>query len=129
MTIELMYLTWVTILTGLMWTPYILDSMMVRGLMDTMGYPVDPKPLSSWAQRIKSAHGNAVENLVVFAPLVLVVHLTGVSGETSAMACAVYFWARVVHCVAYTCKIPLTRTPAFLVGVACQMTLAWLILV
>ena len=36
---ELLYLTWVTILTGVLWLPYILDRMSAWGLTDTVGYP------------------------------------------------------------------------------------------
>ena len=38
---ELLYLTWVTILTGLLWVPYILDRLSVRGLTDTMPLQVE----------------------------------------------------------------------------------------
>ena len=41
---ELMDLVWVTTLTALMWIPYILDRLMGWGVMDTVGYPDNPKP-------------------------------------------------------------------------------------
>ena len=68
---ELAYLVWVTVLTGLMWIPYILDRLAVWGLTETVGYPENPKPQSAWARRMMKAHVNAIENLVVFAVLVL----------------------------------------------------------
>ena len=68
---EITYLVWVTILTALMWIPYVLDRMTTWGLTDTVGYPEAPKLQSPWARRMKSAHANAVENLVIFATLVL----------------------------------------------------------
>ena len=77
MTTELSYLVWVTALTAVMWVPYVLNLIAVRGLIDAVGYPDDPKPLSPWADRMKKAHSNAVENLVVFAALVFVVQLAG----------------------------------------------------
>ncbi|MGB9410789.1 MAG: MAPEG family protein, partial [Pseudolabrys sp.] len=39
MTKELLWLTLTIILTGLMWVPYILDRIMVRGLMGAMANP------------------------------------------------------------------------------------------
>ena len=69
---EIAYLVWVTIFTALIWIPYILDRIAVWGLTDTVGYPEAPKPQSPWARRMKAAHANAIENLVVFATLVLV---------------------------------------------------------
>jgi uncharacterized MAPEG superfamily protein len=125
---ELKYLTLVTTLTALIWIPYILNEIMVRGILDAVGYPENPKPLSLWAARMKAAHYNAVENLVVFATLVLVAHVLSISNEATVMACIVYFWARVVHLTAYAFRVPWVRTLAFVVGFVCQITLAWQIL-
>jgi len=119
MSTEFTMLTWVIALTAIAWVPYILNTIMVRGLVDAVGYPDDPKPLSAWAERMKKAHYNAVENLVLFAPLVLMLHALGTSNETTVMACTVYFWARVVHYVVYTLGIPWLRTLTFTVGWVC----------
>ena len=128
MTTELNYLTWLTVLTAFMWIPYIFNMIIVRGVVDAVGYPGSPKPLASWATRMKGAHNNAVENLVVFAALVLVAHVTGANNETTALVCTLYFWTRVVHFAVYTFCIPWIRTLAFLVGFGCQVALAWQIL-
>jgi len=125
---ELLYLVCVTLLTALMWVPYILDRMAARGILDTVGYPDNPKPQSAWAKRMMSAHSNAIENLVIFAALVLAANAAGVSNSTTVLACAVYFWARVVHFIAYTFAWPWVRTLAFVVGFFAQITLAWQIL-
>lgn len=120
MTSELMSLTWVTTLTAVMWIPYILNMIAVRGLTDAVGYPAAPQPLAPWAARMKAAHANAVENLVVFAALVLIANAAGISNATTVLACEVYFWARLVHLLAYTFAIPWVRTIAFAVGFVCQ---------
>ncbi len=123
MTSELMSLTWVSALTAVLWMPYILNAIMVRGLIETVGYPVDPQPLAPWAAKMKAAHSNAVENLVVFAALVLIAHAAGVSNEITVLACKVYFWARVIHFASYTFAIPWVRTLSFVAGFACQVAL------
>ena len=128
MTVELKYLTLVTAFTALMWIPYILNMIMVRGLLDAVGYPENPKPMAPWATRMQAAHYNAIENLAVFAALVLIAHVVGIKGGAAALACVIYFWARVVHFAAYTFRIPWVRTLAFVVGFGCQFTLAWKIL-
>lgn len=125
---ELLYLIWVTALTGLLWVPYILDRIAVRGLIDAVGYPENPKPQSPWAQRLMKAHANAVENLVVFATLVLAAHALGVSNSLIATACMVYFWARAVHALAYTFGVPWVRTLSFAVGFFAQAAIAWQLL-
>ena len=128
MTPELMYLTLVTTLTLLMWIPYILNQILVRGLVDAVGYPDNPKPLAAWAVRMKAAHYNAVENLVVFGLLVLVANAVGANNGCTATAASVYFWARVVHFFAYGFGIPWVRTLAFAVGWLAQIAFAWHIL-
>ena len=116
MTTELMYLALVTTLTAVMWIPYILNLILVRGLMDAVGYPDDPKPMAAWAIRMKAAHYNAVENLVVFAVLVLIATAAGATNECTAAAAAVYFWARIAHAIVHLMGIAYVRTLAFLVG-------------
>ena len=128
MTIELNYLVLVTALTAVLWVPYILNRVAVRGIADAVGYPENPKPQAAWATRLQKAHGNAVENLVVFAALVLAAHAAGISNETTMFAAKMYFWARLVHVVAYTLAWPWVRTLAFAAGFASQATFAWLLL-
>ena len=126
---ELLYLVLVTVFTALLWVPYILDRIAERGILGAVGYPDDPKPQSPWAQRLIKAHANAVENLVVFATLLLCAAALGISGSTLALVAMVYFWARVVHALAYTFAVPWVRTLAFALGFFAQMAVAWLILV
>jgi uncharacterized MAPEG superfamily protein len=64
----------------------------------------------------------------VFAALVLAANALGLTGGAIATAAMVYFWARVVHVLAYTFAIPWVRTLAFTVGFLCQATIAWQIL-
>lgn len=126
---EILYLGLVAVLTGLLWVPYVLDRIAKWGLVDTVGYPPNPKPQSLWAVRLMKAHANAVENLVVFAALVLATQAAGISNAATAAAAVVYFWARVVHVLAYTFAVPWLRTLAFTVGFFAQATLAWQLLV
>jgi uncharacterized MAPEG superfamily protein len=125
---ELFYLALTAAFTGLLWVPYVLDRFAVRGIGDTVGYPDNPKPHHPWAERLMKAHVNAVENLVVFAALVLVANAVGITGKAIAMSAMVYFWARVAHAVVYTAGLPWLRTLAFTVGFFAQACIAWQIL-
>ena len=125
MTNELMSLTWVITLSAVMWVPYILNSIMVRGLADAVGYPDDPKPLAPWAERMKKAHYNAVENLVMFSALVLMLNALGISNATTVMACHLYFWSRLVHYLVYSAGVPWLRTLSFAVSWVCVLALLW----
>jgi uncharacterized MAPEG superfamily protein len=129
MTTELFYLACVSALTGLLWVPYVLNRIATRGLIDAVGYPENPRPQSAWAQRLQKAHANAVENLVVFAVLVLIAHAAGISSSLTETASVIYFWARLVHALSYALGVPWVRTFAFAAGVASQAIFAWLIFV
>lgn len=125
MTPELYWLTLTTAMTAIFWLPYILNRIMVRGLMGAMANPAEnDKPVAQWAVRAKAAHMNAVENLVIFAPLVIATHVTGYSTSLTITACMVYFLARLVHFVVYTLGVPVVRTLSFAVGFFAQAILA-----
>ena len=121
---ELYWLTLTAAMTAILWVPYILDRIMVRGLMGATANPSpDDKPQAAWAQRMIDAHTNAVENLVVFVPLVLVAHELNIHTAATAFACAFYFWCRLAHVAVYTAGIPLLRTLTFTGGWIAQIML------
>jgi uncharacterized MAPEG superfamily protein len=124
MTNELFWLVLTVAMTGLMWLPYILDRIMVRGLMGAMANPSpSDKAQSVWAQRMMAAHTNAVENLIVFAPLVLTARALNIATAVTAFACALYFWSRLAHVVVFTLGIPVLRTLSFAGGFVAQALL------
>ena len=123
MTSELMSLSWILALHLVIWVPYILNLIAVRGLVSAVGYPENPPPMAAWAERLKAAHYNSVENLVVFAALVLMAHVLEISNDTTVLACQVYFWARLAHVVLYTLAVPWGRTLAFAAAGLCQVAL------
>lgn len=128
MSTTLTYLAWTVLFTALLWIPYILNAVMVRGLIDAVGYPASPKPLAPWAERAKKAHYNAVENLAIFAPAVLLAHVTGAANDTTAMAVLIYLLARIVHYVVYALAVPWLRTLSFTVGWVCTIVVVWQVL-
>src|SRR6266850_1845031 len=125
LTPELFWLTLTVIFTGLLWIPYILNRCQVRGLTGAMANPSrNDKPHADWANRLMFAHDNAIENLIIFAPLVLILNDLDYSTKWTVYACAVYFWARVAHLIVYTLGLPVFRTLAFTVGFLAQAVLA-----
>ena len=125
---ELIYLALSAAFTSVLWLPYVLSRIISGGLLDAVGYPAIPKPEAPWAQRMKKAHANTVENLVVFATLVLAASAMGVSTPAIAAASMVYFWARIVYVAAFTFGVPWVRTLAFVTGFVAQAIVAWQIL-
>lgn len=114
---ELYWLTLSLAAAALFALPYVLNRVAVRGLGGTLANPApDDKPLAAWAQRAQRAQANATENLVVFAPAALAVHVLSRGDSLTAAACATYFFARLVHYVVYTLGWPGARTLAWFAG-------------
>jgi uncharacterized MAPEG superfamily protein len=119
-TSELHALAFITTVTALMWVPYVCGRMSTFGILAPIGNPGPDYPVDApWMDRARRAHANAVENLAVFAPLVLIAAMVGLSTPVTAAAAWTYVVARLVHFVIYTAGIPYIRTLAFLVG-ACS---------
>jgi uncharacterized MAPEG superfamily protein len=122
---ELSYVACTTALTGCLWMPIIANRLREMGVWKALSNPEpDLRPRAGWAYRLGHAHRNAVENLVVFAPLALAVHALGLGSGATATAAALFFWSRLVHALVYTFGVPLLRTIAFLVGFGAQAMMA-----
>ena len=121
---EIYWLVLTVVLTALLWIPQILHSILRAGIKTALLYPDEAATqYADWAVRSKAAHNNAVENLVIFAPLVLLVLLLDIGNELTALTTLVYFTTRVFHYVMHVLAIPIMRTIAFLIGFACQLIL------
>jgi uncharacterized MAPEG superfamily protein len=123
-TTELYWLTLTALVTALFWVPYVLDRMVVSGLGGTLaGAAPESSGHSTWAQRAIRAHYNAIENLAIFAPIVLIAHLLGISNGATKAAVVVYFFARLAHYVVYSAGIPAARTLTFTAGWLAQIAI------
>ncbi len=128
MSTELQVLAWLAGLAIFMWLPYIIAHIANVGLIQALTYKSDGEPLSEWAARAKRAHYNAIENLVPFAALVVVAHLTNTNNEITSSAALAYFWFRVAHYIVFTFGIPFGRTLTFAGGWLAQICFLYQIL-
>jgi len=108
-----------------LWIPYIINRLLEQGIFNAVWDPTgDTYTKKIWANRMMSAHKNAVENLVVFAPLVILIEITGLNSSATATACMIYFFTRLCHYLVFTFALPLLRVITFLTGFAVQVFLA-----
>ena len=130
MTNEIYWLTLVTVYSGLLFIPYAYVRISRIGFVQLLVNPLpgDDPFEQEWAHRAYRAHMNAIENIVIFAPLVLAVEITGANNETTAMACAIFFWARLLHAPFYILNTPFVRTIAYFVGLGACLVLAYQLL-
>ena len=129
MTSELYWLILTITMTCLLWIPQIIHSVLNVGVTKAFLYPDEATThYAEWAKRSKAAHKNAVENLIIFAPLIILVVFLGAENELTAITASVYFFARSVHYLMHTLAVPLMRTLMFLIGFACQIIIVLTIL-
>ena len=58
-----------------------------------------------------------LENLILFAILVLVAQIAGKTNAATALGAQLFFWARVVYLLVYLVGIPWVRTGVWLISV------------
>ncbi len=87
------------------------------GLPALAGNRQNLPPFTGWVDRAQRAHRNLLENLPLFAILVLVAALVGRFSESTALGAQLFFWGRVAHAVIFLIGVPYLRTAAWLVSV------------
>lgn len=112
-----------------MWVPYVVARMTTHGVLRAIGAPGPGYPSDAlWADRARRAHLNAIENLAVFAPLVLVAAIIELSTRVTVLSAQIYVVARLAHYVIYVAGIPVVRTLAFLAGACATLAIAMALL-
>ena len=81
--------------------------------------------ITGWAGRARRAHLNMIENLVLFAVLVLITVAAGKANATTAMGAMIFFWGRVAYAVIYVAGIAWLRTLAWFVSVIGMAIIAY----
>jgi len=112
-------------MSGVLWGPYILNRLYEEGIAKAIWNPEpDAGPKAKWAVRMMRAHENAVENLVIFIPLVFIIQISGLNNENTAYACALYFFTRLAHYLVFSFGIPILRVVIFFISFYAQVLLA-----
>jgi uncharacterized MAPEG superfamily protein len=125
MTPELIYLVWSAVLTFVLMLIAVSGATLQVGLPTLAGNREDMPDMTSWAGRAERAHSNMLENLVLFAILVLVAQAAGVRNAITVLGAQLFFWGRVGHAVLYIAGIPWARTAAWVVSVVGLILIAW----
>ena len=105
------------------WVPYLLDRIMVRGLVGAMANPSpDLAPQSNWAVRAKAAHVVAIQAFSAFAPLAILAMIRIPEDGYPNILAMTFFIGIFAHYVIYAIGITVLRTLSF--SLAALSTLA-----
>ncbi|HEY8069875.1 MAG TPA: MAPEG family protein [Burkholderiales bacterium] len=114
---EFMLLLWAVLLTVVQAIVAAQGAMLQVGLSALAGNREGLPEIKGWAGRAARAHRNMLENLVLFAALVLVAAAAGKTNATTLQGAQIFFWARVVYAGVYIAGIPWLRTGVWAVSV------------
>lgn len=114
---ELMLLVWAAVLTFVQMLIAVSGATLQLGLPTLAGNREGLAPCTGWAGRAHRAHHNMLENLVLFAALVLVAVVAQKTNSTTLHGAQVFLWARVAYAVIYLIGIPWLRTAVWTVSV------------
>jgi uncharacterized MAPEG superfamily protein len=117
MSLELTLLVWSVALTFIQMLVAVSGATLQFGLPTLAGNREDLPPATSWAGRAYRAHHNMLENLVLFAVLVLVTEITNRNSAMTGLGAQLFFWARVAYAVIYVVGLPWIRTAVWGVSV------------
>jgi uncharacterized MAPEG superfamily protein len=117
MTPELVYLVWSVALTVVLVLIAALGATQQVGLPKLAGNREHMPEITGWAGRAERAHRNMLENLVLFAVLVLVARALNISNSLTVLGAQLFFWGRVAHAALYIAGVAWVRTAAWLVSV------------
>lgn len=114
---DLMLLVWSVALCIVQMLVAVMAKLPLVGLVALAGNRDDMPAMSGLPARASRAHLNMVENLVLFAALILVAQVSGRANEMTALGAQLFFWARLAYALVYLIGIPWVRTLAWLVSV------------
>jgi len=114
---ELTLLVWAVLLAFAQMLVAVGGATLQLGLPTLAGNREGLAPCTGWAGRASRAHHNMIENLVLFAALVLAAVVAGRTNSTTLLGAQIFVWARVAYAVIYVAGIPWLRTATWLVSV------------
>ncbi len=113
---ELMLLAWAVVLTVVQMLVAVSGATLQVGLPMLAGNRDNCPAFTGWVARAYRAHHNMLENLVLFAALVLIAVIAGKTNPTTLLGAQIFFWARIVYAAVFLAGIPWLRTGVWTVS-------------
>jgi uncharacterized MAPEG superfamily protein len=116
MTVEFQLLIWSLGLTFVQMLVALIGTILYLGLPKVAGNRERIPELPGWPGRARRAHRNMIENMVLFAPLIVLADIAGRDNAMTQLGAQLFFWARLAYAVIYLIGIPYLRTLAWIVS-------------
>jgi uncharacterized MAPEG superfamily protein len=125
MSLELKLLACSVALAFIQMVVALFGAMLQVGLPALAGNRENLPEITGWAGRAMRAHRNMLENLLLFAALVLVGHAAGKLNATTALGAQLFIWARLAYAVVYVAGVPWLRTGVWAVSAIGLILIFW----
>ena len=114
---ELSLLVWAALLTLVQAVVAVQGALMQVGLPTLAGNREGLPEIKGWGGRAARAHRNMLENLALFAALVLVAAIAEKTNSTTLLGAQIFLYARIVYALVYIAGVPWLRTGVWAVSV------------
>ena len=114
---ELMLLVWAAVLALVQAVVAVQGALMQVGLPTLAGNREGMPEIRGWGGRAARAHRNMLENLVLFAVLVLAAVVAGKTNDTTLLGAQIFLYARIAYVLVYLAGLPWIRTAVWGVSV------------
>ena len=115
---EMMLLVWCVALAVVQMLVAVNGAMLQVGLPTLAGNHERFPEITGWAGRAARAHRNMLENLPLFAILILVALVAGKTNDMTLLGAQLFFWGRLAYAAVYVAGVPWLRTGVWFVSVA-----------
>jgi len=115
---ELVLLVWAVALTVVQMLIAVSGATMQVGPAMLAGNRDNCPAFTGWVARAYRAHRNMLENLVLFAALVLIAVASNKTNQTTLLGAQLFFWGRVAYAGVFLAGIPWLRTGIWLFSMA-----------
>lgn len=114
---ELMLLVWAVALMFAQMLVAAHGAFLQVGLAKLAGNRDNWPEIAGWGGRARRAHLNMLENIALFAPLVLVAVVAGKTNDMTLLGAQIFLWSRVAYAVIFVAGIIWLRTLVWFVSV------------
>jgi len=114
---ELNLLVWAVALTVVQVLVALTGAFNQVGLMKLVGNREGMPEITGWGGRAERAHLNMVQNLVLFAALVLVAVAAGKTNDVTLLGAQIFLWSRVAYAAIYVAGLAWLRTLSWVASV------------
>jgi uncharacterized MAPEG superfamily protein len=121
MSFELTMLVWSLALTFVQMLIAAWAATLQLGIANNFGNRDDAAEPKRWAVRARRAHLDMVENMVLFAPLILIADIAGRDNRMTEIGAELFFWSRLAYAIIAVIGIPRLPTVAWSASAAAMV--------